>query len=133
MAELVTKVGTSKITSTEELTSVEKVVSFYKTKLGTDSNWAIRGLLRIYQNQTAAEKGQRCTAVDNGVGFTGQDAGFLSSLAEQYLKRKHLSESQMNWLYKKMPKYARQLFNCGVAEGKVSKVGKVYVFTGKKS
>ena len=123
MAELVTKIGKQ-----TGLTSVEQVVTFYKSKLGSDPRWAVRGLIRIYQNQTIAEQNEKCTVVDNGIGFTGNDANFLSSLAQQFQRKGYLSPKQMSVLHKMMPKYAHQLFNCSVAEGKVHKVGNEYVF-----
>ena len=77
--------------------------------LGSNSKWAVSGLLRIFENQTADEQQAEVTAVDNGIGFTGADAEFLSSLAKQVLKGRNLSEKQMGFLFKKMPKYAKQL------------------------
>ena len=47
---------------------------------------------------------------DNGVGFAGVNGEFLSSLAKQYQSRGRLSEKQMQFLHKKMPKHAKQLW-----------------------
>ena len=128
MAEIVKKVGQE-----EKLTSIDKVVAFYKVKLSSNPNWAIKGLLRIYQNQTADEQQIKATVVHNGVGFVANDAEILSSFAKQYQIKGSLSDKQLEILYKKMPKYARQLFNCSVAEGKVKKSCGVYTFCCKKS
>lgn len=85
-------------------------ITFFRTKLATDNNWATRGLVRIYQNQTPCEQSASITQEHNGIGFTGADAPILTSLAKQYQQRQWLSEKQMAIVFKKMPKYARQLF-----------------------
>lgn len=85
-------------------------VSFVKQQLATNKVWATKALVRIYQeNQTSDEQVAKVTSHDNGIGFTGVDATFLSSLAEQYLRRGNLSDKQMMFVFKKMPKYARQV------------------------
>jgi hypothetical protein len=91
-------------------TTKKATVLFVKNKLSTSKVWAIKGLVRIYQeNQTSDEQVAKTTSHDNGIGFTGCDAGFLSSLAEQYLRRGDLSDKQMSFVFKKMPKYAGQV------------------------
>lgn len=77
--------------------------------LGTNEHWAIKGLLRIFENQTADEQNNEQTRYDNGIGFTGADAEILSSFAKQVLKGRTLSVKQKKILHKKMPKYAKQL------------------------
>lgn len=85
-------------------------VSFVKKQLATNKLWAVKALVRIYQeNQTADEQAAKVTSHNNGIGFSGCDAEFLSSLAEQYLKRGSLSDKQMVFVFKKMPKYAAQV------------------------
>lgn len=88
----------------------KNTVAFVKNMLRTNKVWALKALVRIYQeNQTADEQAAKVTAHDNGVGFSGVDAGFASSLAEQYLRRGDLSDKQMNFVFKIMPKYAGQV------------------------
>lgn len=84
-------------------------IAFLKDMLKTDSRWAIRGLLRIYEDQTAEEQAVGHTHEHNGVGFTGVDGEILSSFAEQVQKGRIMSEKQMKLIHKKMPKYATQL------------------------
>ena len=85
-------------------------LAFVKSQLATNKVWATKALVRIYQeNQTSDEQVDKTTSHDNGIGFTGVDAPFLSSLAEQYLRRGNLSDKQMSFVFKKMPKYARQV------------------------
>ena len=91
-------------------TTKKDTLIFVKTKLGTDKVWALKALIRIFQeNQTADEQAAQVTSHDNGIGFTGCDAQFLSSLAQNYLRYGRLSDKQMGFVFKKMPKYARQV------------------------
>jgi len=91
-------------------TTKKNIDSFVKNQLRTNKVWAIKALVRIYQeNQTTDEQIAKITSEDNGIGFTGVDATFASSLAEQYLKRGSLSDKQMEFVFKIMPKYSRQV------------------------
>lgn len=91
-------------------------VTFIRRQLATRPEWALRGLVRIYEAQTADEKRSGLTTHENGVGFTGADAELLSSFARQYLGGGRLSGRQMDLLLAKMPKYARQLSAIADAE-----------------
>lgn len=84
-------------------------VSFIKEQLRTSPNWAIRGMLRIYERQTADEQESQTTRHHNKVGFSGADAELLSSYSSQVLKGRTMSEAQMRYIHRLMPKYARQL------------------------
>ena len=92
-----------------EVNSQVEVIKIFKEKLATNKAWALRGLKIIYDNQTADEKRDASTKHYNKIGFTGSDAEFLTSLAQQYERKGDLSDKQMALLYKKMPKYAGQL------------------------
>lgn len=69
----------------------------------------LRGLKVIYSLQTESEKEIETTHFHNGVGFTGSDAQFLTSLAKSYEHYGKLTEKQMIFLRKKIMKYAGQL------------------------
>ena len=84
-------------------------VAFIREKLSSDDRWILRGLLIIYSNQTSDEQDAGITKYNNNIGFTGADAEFLTSLAQQYQHKSFLSEKQMPYLRKKMPKYSGQL------------------------
>lgn len=99
------------MTKYADLTTKKARIEFVRDKLKTDVQWAIRGLLKIYSFQTDSEQFSGVTVHHNGVGFTGSDAEFLSSLAKQYERRNSLSDKQMAALHRCMPKYARQLVN----------------------
>lgn len=84
---------------------------FIKSKLLTDDRWLIRGILAIYDRQTHDEQGRQETLENNGVGFNGADAPFLSSIAEQVrFKHRHFLTPKQNVICRKMMvKYAGQL------------------------
>lgn len=80
-------------------------------------------ILRIYDFQTEAEQAMGETTVNNGVGFSGCDAEFLSSLAQQikrstYPVGRRLSSRQLPYARKKIRKYAGQLV--GLANAKAA-------------
>lgn len=82
---------------------------FVKEKLATDQRWALKALLEIFNFQTLDEQKSKDTIDHNGVGFTGTDGRILSSLAQQFKKKRRLSEKQMDIVYQKMPKYWGQI------------------------
>ena len=69
----------------------------------------LKGLLRIYSLQTATEQETEHTKEHNGVGFSGYDAEFMTSLAKGYIQYGRLTEKQMVHARKKMLRYASQL------------------------
>lgn len=69
-----------------------------------------RALIFMYARQTQDEQSQLVTSHTNGIGFTGVDAFFLSSVAEKCIKY-HVDISPKQFLYvrKKLVKYSGQL------------------------
>jgi len=93
-----------------ELTTKKSRIAFLREMLASEVRWAIKGLVTIYDYQTAEEQNAGHTHDHNGVGFSGADSEILSSFAKQVnAKRFAGSEKQMNILFKKIPKYAKQL------------------------
>jgi len=84
-------------------------VQHIRTMIGANINWASKGVVRIFENQTADEQNVGDTVENNGIGFTGVDAGILSSFAKQIMKGRSMSLKQQAILFKKMPKYSGQL------------------------
>ena len=82
---------------------------FIKNQLATNPAWAVKGLVKIYTLQTADEQASDRTSHDNGVGFNGLDANILSSFAKQVNAGRNLSQKQMTIVYKKMPRYWKQI------------------------
>ena len=128
MAELVVKVGQTKNASVQKITSKTQLVDILKAQLATRPQQAIKGLMRIYSNQTETEQSSGEAIVNNGIGFVGVDSEILTSFAKQYERKGNLSEKQMTILYKKMPKYANQLISAAIAEGKIFKEEGGYKF-----
>jgi hypothetical protein len=101
---------------------------FICEKLRTDTLWIKKALLLIYSKQTLSEQISKDTTEDNGVGFTGCDSKFLSSIAlqlkrqveysvnsglkeDEALRSVSLSDKQYEALKKSMPKYWGQVLN----------------------
>lgn len=78
-----------------------------------------KGLLTIYSFQTHAEQDAEMTKEHNGVGFSGYDANFMTSLAKSLIRFKKLTPKQMKYARKKMMRYAGQLAR--VANGELEK------------
>jgi len=95
------------------MAKVTKIVikEFVKSKLSKDPRWTKQALLKIYEFQTEEEKEIGNTRQLNGVGFTGSDGDILSSFAQQLIKKGYLSPKQMIFLFKKMPKYWKQIIS----------------------
>ncbi len=86
-------------------------------KMETDNVWLYRGLMAIYKHQTEDEKSSGITKHDNGIGFNGVDANFMTNLALFYKSYGFLTQKQLAHCRKKMKKYAKQLSN--IANGVV--------------
>jgi hypothetical protein len=89
----------------------QNIKEFLKHKLSTNIAWAVNGLMRIYDNQTAEEKEIEDVNRVNGIGFTGADAEILSGFVRYYHRNNKLTEKQTNILLNKMPKYWEQLLS----------------------
>ena len=92
----------------KDLTKKEKIDSLKYAMLHDDETIKTC-LIKIYNNQTAEEQQIEETTENNNIGFNGADAELLTSFTKQLLRRNYLSEKQMLYLRKKMPKYARQI------------------------
>lgn len=77
--------------------------------LQTNDTMLYRSLKILYSFQTADEKTDKNTTVENGVGFNSVDARFLSSCAEFLIKNNFLTDKQKIIVRRKMIKYAKQL------------------------
>lgn len=99
MVENVATVETKKTWKKEEIVEL----------LEKNDKAVLRGLIVLYSLQTTDEKVMQDTIENNGIGFSGFDAEFLSSLAQQAMKYGRLSERQMEVLRGRIKKYAGQL------------------------
>ena len=86
-----------------------KVTEYIKNQLATNPAWAVKALVKVYTLQTLDEQATGQTSNLNGVGFNGLDSKILSSFAEQVNNGRNLSDKQMKLIYKKMPRYWKQV------------------------
>ena len=80
-----------------------------KNLLSSNDVAVIKGLIRIYELQTSDEQLMEGTIDNNGVGFSGFDGDFMTSVAKWFLKHGFVSEGQFVHVKKKMMRYAGQL------------------------
>ncbi len=86
-----------------------KVADYIKNQLATNQAWAVKDLVKVYTLQTMDEQITGQTSNLNGIGFNGIDSKILSSFAEQVNKGRNLSVKQMAIVFKKMPRYHKQV------------------------
>lgn len=91
-------------------------VETVRARLATDDRWLTRAIVAIYEQQTADEQENQTTSHLNGVGFSGVDAAFCSSLAQQITRGRTLSAKQIAIARKIMRKYAAQLVRLAEAK-----------------
>lgn len=70
-----------------------------------------RALLFLYARQTADEQQSAATSHDNGRGFSGIDAGFMSSVAESVKRYGNMTPGQARHIARKLAKYTGQLLD----------------------
>jgi hypothetical protein len=85
-----------------------KTLAWAKGAAATRDDVALEIMLTIYSMQTADEQDTQQTVDENGVGFSGVDAEFMSSLSEQYQLKHWLSPKQVTSMKKVTKKYAGQ-------------------------
>jgi len=77
-----------------------------------------RALWCLYERQTDDEQASNTTRDNNGVGFNGRDAEFLSSIAKRLPNYGFkLTERQLPHVRRKLRKYTRQLLEVIEAKG----------------
>lgn len=101
------------------------IKSYMKAQLATNPDWAVKGMLKIYERQTADEQISEETKHVNDIGFSGCDANILSSFSKQFLTKDYLSEKQLVFVFKKMPKYWAQLWSLISADKQEAIVSKL--------
>jgi hypothetical protein len=82
---------------------------YIRRQVSSNPRWAVRALRTIYANQTADEQSYGTVTEHNGIGFCSVDAEILTSFAHQIQRGRPLSHKQMAIVFKKMPRYSRQL------------------------
>ena len=97
----------------------KKRIEFMKSKLSNDCVWAVKAMLRIYENQTSDEQINENVTHKNDVGFTSFDAEIMTSFVKRYQSNSEskfprpiaqlYTMKQLMVIMKIMPKYAGQL------------------------
>jgi len=103
--------------TTEAILAAKKTraTEMIRENLTESDKWVFRAIEVIYDRQTMDEQMQLTTKETNGIGFTGVDASFLSSLAMQIRNfdaskyRSPLSPKQLAAGRKAIKKYAGQI------------------------
>lgn len=99
-------------------------IEFIRNMITTNKAWACRALMAIFEQQTEDEKKINETNHKNGMGFTGNDANFLTAMAKSYLQYHNLTDKQMFYVYKKIGKYAGQIYKISDKEKLVALMSK---------
>ena len=80
-----------------------------RAMLETSDKAVCRGVMAIFNNQTPEEQVGGVTVEDNGIGFNGVDADWMSQMAVNIKHYGKLTPAQMNITRPKILKYARQI------------------------
>ena len=80
-----------------------------RKKLETNQKWLERGILAIWEYQTAWEQRASTTIERNGVGFNGVDGSYFAYIVGWLEAGKHLNGRHLEKSRKKMLKYSGQL------------------------
>ena len=89
--------------------TIKAQTNFLREKLGTDKDWALRGLTAIYKNQTDDEQAADRTRHFNRRGFNRRDAKILSAIAKEHINGYTIQPTELENVFRAMPKYAWQL------------------------
>jgi len=79
-----------------------------------DRNAAVKGLLALWELQTAKEKGIKLSVLKNWKGFNFPDSPTLSAYAMTLKHGQTLTEQEWTDLQKRMVKYDKQLARLGI-------------------
>lgn len=96
----------------------KETVAHFKKMLYTDSQWAIRALLRLYEYQSEDERTQYSANHENKRGFNKVDAQLLTAFAKRIIMNEHLTYKQMHVLHSRIQKYAKQLYEISLEKMK---------------
>lgn len=88
-----------------------------KENITKDDKWMERGLVAIFNKQTADEQSSEATKHYNNIGFNKVDSKFMSSVAKFFIVNGYLSPKQKVVVRKKLLKYSSQLSR--IANGEI--------------
>lgn len=100
----------------------DELKNIIKESIVNNDNATYHALMVIYTRQSEQEQSFGETIHLNGVGFGGMDSKILSSFAKQYDRCGSLSSKQLGLAKRLLPKYANQLFDNALYQGKYEMV-----------
>lgn len=68
----------------------------------------ITNLIIVYRNQTAEEQASLTAKKKNGRGFNKMDSPILTPIAEKFLSLGYITQSELDTVFRLLPKYHRQ-------------------------
>ena len=89
--------------------------------IATQEGYTLAALLRVLSYQTADEQQSAATKYDNGMGFNGVDAGICTDMTRFFNRTGGLSEAQVKFLQRILPKYAGQCVGIEPIENRYSR------------
>lgn len=107
--------------------TIEAKKQWVNSKLDASQKNVELALLAIFKRQTADEQAAGSTAYSNGMGFSGADAEFGTSLAKAILKYGKLTPGQAPYARRIIGKYWKQLIEVAEAKGTLPGCSKVTV------
>ena len=95
-------------------TRLEGITMIQSNIMASDA-WLFRAIIRIFENQTRDEQYGAITKHQNGIGFNGCDARFMTLVANELLKNPNgesLRTYEITSARRRIVKYASQLYDC---------------------
>lgn len=80
-----------------------------RSLIQNNDEMVVKSLLKLYSFQTEEEKYTNDSIFNNGIGFNGCDANFLTEIAKQCVHKNYITFQQVIYVRKKILKYANQL------------------------
>lgn len=105
-----------------------EVVSVLRKQLSVNPKQALKALVFLFNKQTEDEQRYGHTRHFNKVGFNHNDSRYLTYLAKKFIAGRSLTNSEIQNLYIRIPKYAGQLVNHSLVVGKIRKEKGLYVW-----
>jgi len=87
----------------------KQIVSYMRLRLRYDWNWTSQALLRLYEFQTLSEKTSGVSVEQNGMGFSGFDAPFLSHVVCRLRCHANFAPEMKDKIQRKVRRYAEQV------------------------
>lgn len=101
-----------------------KRIAFLQYMLSHSLKWAVRTILRIYENQTTDERYSGMTIHENGIGFNSYDVGKMTKYVRIHQRNEKKEEPlpleklytqyEIADIFRRAPKYAAQLLKTKV-------------------